>query len=182
MRNQLKVLVAIAAITLIGLFAVACTESEAEGQRKAAVEDRAGGFSRAEAAVPIRPSVNFPLRGALEEFNFRLDQENTLWYVYVLGFNGNMLGYYTATTRPINSCNFLSSTEQVRTSSNGNLVLTAPSLDGIFYGGSGASGACQSHFFFDAATGAMIEIGSLPFWVSDQPLLLEAEPILVAPQ
>ena len=92
-----------------------------------------------------------------------------------------MVGYYVAKTVPINACNFLSSTEVVDSTSNGKVVLTAPSLDGIYYGGAGASSGCDAWFFFDSATDALIQIRGVNFFTADQPLRLEAKPITVAP-
>lgn len=174
-------------LILMGMFVVlvlstvACTDTEiGKEQRESSARERVTLFARAEAAVPVRESTNFPLRRALEEFNYRLDQLDHPWYIYILGDTGNMLGYYVGTTRPVNSCNFLSSTEVVQDTGEGSgVVLTAPSLDGIFYGGAGASAGCDAWFFFDVTTGAMIEIRGVKFYVSDQPLLLEAEPIQV---
>lgn len=168
-------------LVIFGMVALACNNSSGEEARREAVESRNETFDRAEAVAPAAIPVNFSTRQALVEFTVRQDQLDHPWYVYILGDPGNIIGYYVAQTRPVNSCNFLSSTEDVRTSTNGNLVLTAPSLDGIFYGGSGASAGCDAWFFFDVATDAMIEIRGVKFFSSDQPLRLEADPILVAP-
>lgn len=176
MRLRLAAIV----LALSGAFLfIACIEDAGEKSRTTGIELRDENFARAERAVPIRPSVNFPLREALEEFNWRLDQVNHPWYTYILGDQGNIIGYYVSTTRPVNSCTFLSSTEDVRDDNDGNLVLTAPSLDGIFYGGSGASAGCDAWFFFDQSTGALVEIRGVKFFTSDQPLQVEAEAILV---
>lgn len=180
-HHSTKIIVGLTVLLILGLFAfTACTESDAgETSRITGVEFRDDNFARAEAAVPVRPSVEFPLRVALEEFNWRLDQINHPWYTYILGDQGNIIGYYVTTTRPINSCTFLSSTEDVVTKHEGTIVLTAPSLDGIFYGGSGASAGCDAWFFYDVTTLALIEIRGVKYFTSDQPLQVEAEAILV---
>lgn len=96
-----------------------------------------------------------------------------------------MVGYCVGQTVPINACNFLSSTERVEffKDSWGDgktfLKLTAPSLDGIFYGGGGTSSGCDSWFWFDAATDALIQIRGINWYAVDQPLRIEAEPITV---
>jgi len=64
---------------------------------------------------------------------------------------------------------------------HGNAVITAPSLDGIYYGGGGAAAGCDEWFFFDSATNALIKIRGVKFFTADQPLSLNAEPITVAP-
>lgn len=181
MRFRLAtVILAFAALVGAAVLLISCIEPDTgEISRKTGIEFRDDNMERAERKVPVRPSVNFPLRAGLEEFNWRIDQVNHPWYTYILGDQGNILGYYVSTTRPINSCTFLSSTEDVVTKHEGTIVLTAPSLDGIFYGGSGASAGCDAWFFFDQSTLALIEIRGVKFFTSDQPLKLEAEAILV---
>jgi len=163
------------AVLLTVLFTGCGVEDNA---RERSVKQRNEVFSQAENLYPNPAPQNFPSRAALVEFTLRQDMINHPWYVYILGDNGNTLGYYVAKTRPINSCNFLSSTEAV--DYNNNLVLTAPSLDGIYYGGSGASAGCDTWFFFDQSSNALIEIRGVKFFTADQPLKLNAEPILVA--
>ena len=171
----------VAFLVLIAGFAFACGDQQ-DDQREQAIEARSDTFARAEALHPVPGNNNFPQRESLVKFSERTDLANHPWYIYILGQNGNVIGYYVATSRAVNSCAFLSSTEDVFGSSHGNLKLTAPSLDGIYYGGSGASAGCDSWFIFDAATDAMIEFRGVDWFESDQPLLLDAEPITVATQ
>jgi hypothetical protein len=161
-------------------FAGSCDDSAAEKQRKESVNERTQVFNRAKKIAPTPQVSNFPLRKALVEFTKRQDEINHPWYVYILGLNGNTVAYYVAKTVPVNSCNFLSSTEDLRHDSDGgNVVLTAPSLDGIYYGGGGASAGCDSWFFFDAATNALIQIRGVNWYAADQPLRVEATAIKV---
>lgn len=170
----------IAALSIIAaVFLTACGEDGPDARQRS-VEQRDQVFSKAESVAPTPSPSNFPTRKALVEFTERQDLENHPWYVYILSDLGTSIGYYVAKTRPVNSCNFLSSTEAVRSSQYGNLVLTAPSLDGIYYGGSGASSGCDAWFFFDSATDALIEIRGVKFFTTDQPLRLDADPIAVA--
>jgi hypothetical protein len=183
MRTQLKSGAGIVLILLCALcvFLVACDE-EGQGNesREKAISSRNNTFESAEKSVPIPRTVNFPLRRALAKMTERQDLINHPWYVYILGDNGNVIGYYVSQTVPVNACAFLSSTEDVRDDDEGgNLVLTAPSLDGIFYGGAGAASGCDAWFFFDYATDALIQIRGVNFFSADQPLILTAEPIRV---
>ena len=180
MRLLKVVPVLILAIFVLG----ACSfEGEpGENNRKDAVTTREKTFDRAEHAVPLYIPQNFPIRQALVEYTARQDMLNHPWYIYLMGMDGTYIGYYVGKTYPINSCNFLSSTEIVDSSSNGKVVLTAPSLDGIFYGGGGSSAACNSMFFFDVNTNAMITF-SAPIWfASDVPLQVEAKRLNPEPQ
>lgn len=165
----------------VGVLATSCfDDSTSEKQRKEAVQTRTQMFDQAEKMYPVPQMKSFPIRKDLVEFTKRQDQLNHPWYVYVLGENGNAIGYYVAKSAPQNACNYLSSTQDVHYDSDGNVVLTAPSLNGVYQGGGGAASACDVYFFFDAATNAVVQIEGLPFWVSDQPLKIDAEPITVS--
>jgi|SRR3989344_572348 len=138
----------------------------------------------------IPQTVNFPFYGVLYDMTLREDMVNHPWYLYVITELGSYTGYYVATTPPVNACNFLSSTEDVRDDDQGNLIMTAPSLDGIFYGGSGASGACDAWVFFDYNTGAMVwtrermRASDAPFVLADDVprLIIDTAPPDIGPQ
>lgn len=181
-RRLISVLVLVAVVVgVTGLTACGGEENaQLDQQRQASITSRASTFSRAEHLAPVPRTVNFPLRKALVEFTERQDLIDHPWYIYILGMNGNTIGYYVGKTVPINACNFLSSTEEVDWNEGaGGVVLTAPSLDGIFYGGGGASAGCDSWFFFDAATNALIQIRGVNYFTADQPLNLNAKAIKV---
>jgi hypothetical protein len=167
-------------VGVLCLFTVACGKNQGEKSREASVSARNDTLARAESIAPLPYTSNFPIRRALVKFTERQDLLDHPWYVYILSDLGSAVGYYVGQTYPINICNFLSSTEDVETKYEGTVVLTAPSLDGIYYGGSGATAGCDAWFFFDAATDAMIVIRGINFFVADQPLALDAEPIQLA--
>ena len=165
---------AIIITAFIVAMSAACTDDKQRGSdrsRQESVKAREEVLRQAEAVYPVPPLQNFPGRRALVKFTERQDLINHPFYVYILGDNGNVVGYYIAQTRPINSCNFLSSTERiVDRDIEGSLIVTAPSLDGMFYGGGGAAAGCDAWFFFDAATDAMIEIRGVKFFTADSRL------------
>src|SRR3990167_8905729 len=174
-----RVIGALLVLGVVGALATACTKEIGGKQREAAIREREQVFEKAQRLAPTPQLENFPTRKALVKFTERQDLLDHPWYVYILSDFGSVIGYYVAQTRPVNSCDFLSSTEKVFEDAEGNLILTAPSLDGIFYGGAGASSGCDEWFFFDSATDALIEIRGVKFFTADQPLRLEAEPIMV---
>lgn len=133
-------------------------------------------MSRATAAVPVPQINNFLAREAVAKQVKRLDEKGKLFYVYILGQNGQQVGYYVANTRPVSTCALLTPNQEVRQNSYGTAVLGTPSLGGVY----GFGGGCNSHFFFDAATDAYLEISGLPFFVADQPLAVDAAPIKVS--
>lgn len=166
-------LIAIILLSVVGTgAALSYSGPSPSDARKHAVESRADAFNRAVSLYPDPKTQNFPLRKALVEFTQREDLLNHPWYVYILGMNGNTIGYYVAKAAPENSCNFLSSTEDVY---NNNVKMQSPSYDGVYYGGS----LCDEWFFFDAATNALIKIRGVNFYTADQPLKIEAAPITV---
>jgi hypothetical protein len=158
---------------------VSCGGSQGQSAREQSVDFRYQNFARAEQIHPLPAQQNFPLRELLAEYTRRQDLINHQWYIYILGENLNVGMYFVSTTMPLNACAFLSSTEEVYGSSYGNLVLTAPSLDGIYYGGSGASAVCTGWIVKDAATNAMGIIYGDKLLVFDQPLIFEAEPVRI---
>lgn len=179
----MRKLVLLASLSLgVLLLTAACSGvgRDVDKSRQDNVVAREQVFRRAEALIPQPIPSNFPLRKALVKFTERQDQIDHPWYVYILGEQGNAVAYYVAQTVPINSCNFLSSTERLTYAGNSTYVkVTAPSLDGIFYGGGGTSAGCDSWFFFDAATDALIQIRGVNWYAADQPLRVEASPIMV---
>ncbi len=176
MRKLIKPLALILGVgALLLALGAACDTSDSGQQRIDSIETRTEQFAKAEVLYPVPNQENFPLREQLVKFTERQDLINHPTYVYILADTGQIVGYYVAKTFPVSICAFLSSTEDVRTSSHGNLILTAPSLDGIYYGGAGSSSACNGWFFFDQATDALIEIIGVNIFVSDQPLQVDVE-------
>ncbi|MBI2041437.1 MAG: hypothetical protein HYT20_00270 [Candidatus Nealsonbacteria bacterium] len=171
MRN--KIILGMMAL-MIATFSLACTDQEL--QRRESIDTRAAMFARAEAKIPVPRTENFPLRAVLAEYTRRQDLVNHEWYTYIMSDTGAVTHYFVSTTVPVNSCAFLSSTEDAISSS---IVLTAPSLDGIYYGGSGAAAVCNGWIFIDAATGAMGLVFGAKILTFDAPLILETEPLLI---
>lgn len=168
----------VAAVALIGGAAVgyaSVRDTSPSDNRKQAVESRNAAFNAAKALYPDPHNVNFPMRKQLVEFDQREDMLNHPWYVYILGQNGNVIGYYVAKFAPENSCNFLSSTQDIFQTDHGTVPMQSPSYDGVYYG----SSACDEWFFFDYSTNALIKIRGVEFFTADQPLRLEAQPIRV---
>lgn len=180
MRAAVAILSTLILASLV-LLLTGCETTEQESQRSRSIEERADSFSRAQSLHPVPQNENFPIRGILTEYTERQDLVNHPWYTYILNDMGNVTHYFVSTALPVNSCAFLGSTEDVRDDDDGNLILTAPSLDGVYYGGSGAASACNGWIFIDAATGAMGLAFGMKIMTFDAPLLLETEPILIQP-
>ena len=173
-------IILLGALFLIATASLSCTqEGLGEHQRQTAVLTREQAFARAQAQIPQPIPQNFLARKMLAKYVERQDVPDHPFYVYILGQTGNIVGYYVAQAAPVNVCAFLSSTEKISHETSPGLLITAPSLDGIFYGGSGASSGCDGWFIFDAATDALVIVYGSNMFVADQPLRLEAKPITI---
>lgn len=167
----------IVALLGVGLLAACGEQRSQDAAREDSVELREALFERAEQLHPIPPIENFPMREALVELATRQDRVGTVYFIYLVDMNGQPYGYFTGQTYPINTCNFLSSSERVVWNSSADPVVSAPSLDGMFYGGAGSAAACDMYFFFDSATDALHVFKAQNFFVSDQPLNLDVPKI-----
>lgn len=176
MHRLIKFFIFAALLLVVGMGASECDPaSDDDKQREASVKARANTFGRAEKKLPLPATNNFPLRQTLIEMTKREDMINHPWYIYVLGDAGNQIGYYVGKTAPVNACNFLSSTQKVKEDQYGNVILQAPSIDGIYYG----NAQCNVWVFQDYSTGALIKIGDVKFFTSDKPLNVDTERIKV---
>lgn len=161
-------------IVAMALSLTACkVESSSRDQNMRAQQSL---MAQATAAVPVPRVSNFLAREAVAKQVRRLDEKGKLFYVYILGQNGQQVGYYVSNTRPVSTCALLTPAQEIDRSQYGTAVLGTPSLGGVY----GFGGGCNSHFFFDAATDAYVEISGLAFFVADQPLSVDAEPIKVS--
>jgi hypothetical protein len=167
-----KILLSIMVISLLVIMS-SCTTAEI--QRDKSVQSRAEMFAKAEVQVPQPIPNNFLARKMLAKYVERQDTPDHPFYIYILSDMGTNIGYFVAQAAPVNINAFLSSTEDA--TSYG--VLTAPSLDGIYYGGSGSSQGGDGWFFFDAATDALIVLYGVKMFVSDQPLKIDVKPFTV---
>jgi hypothetical protein len=148
-------------------------------QRQESVDVRTNAMERAEALFPAPYTKNFPIREVLVEYTKRQDLKNHPWYTYVFSDTGAITHYFVSTTLPVSTNAFLGATTSVVYSNGGNLEMDAPSLDGIYYGGSGSASSMNGWIFVDATTGALGVIYGCKIMTFDAPLLLETEPQLI---
>ena len=165
----------------IGVGASSCTENKSlDTQRKTSVEVRTDAMARAESLFPAPHTSNFPIREVLVEYTERQDMVNHPWYTYVFSDTGAITHYFVSTTLPVSTNAFLGATTTIVYTDNGSLAMDAPSLDGIYYGGSGSSSNQNGWIFIDANTDALGVIYGCKIMTFDAPLLLETEPALIS--
>jgi hypothetical protein len=174
----MRKVITVAVTSFIVVFLLSACTDEAQKQdksRRDAVASREDVFDRAEAVHPVPTNLsNFPMREVLAKMTLRQDEVNHPWYIYIMGMNGEPIGYYVGQTYPVNACNFLSDSTRFVDLPDGQWgVTTAPSYDGVFYGGGGAASNCNGYVFFDVTTNAMHTFVA-PMWVaSDRPMNLD---------
>lgn len=132
------------------LMAAQCDEPEAQQSESKTQQ------SSYERLVAGQPSVSMnysPTRATIQQWIKKWSVPNKLSYVYLQASNGQLVGYYIFKGLPVSYCASLTPTYRVDRSSNGNLMLPAPSVDGVYYSG----GQCQAYYGIDATTGSYIE-------------------------
>lgn len=172
-----KTITKFGALALSVALLAGCNESTSD-TRDIGKKEQENIMQRAVDSEPTYQPTNFLTRKYVNEYMRRMDDVNKVFYIYVLGKNGNMIGYYVG-TRPVNVCTLLTPPDQLHhaNSTNGRAmaVTKAPQLDGVY-----SNGGCNVEFFFDNATDALIEIKDLSYFIADKPLDVDAEPITVS--
>jgi hypothetical protein len=187
----ISVLLVAIIMAVVAISSIGCTDSEtksvdSQNQRASAVQTRANIFARAEQMYPVPEVHYFLAREMLVKYVERQDVPDHPFYIYVMTDIGTILGYYVAQSAPVSVNAFLSSTEDIYGDNwgeggEGMVTTTAPSIDGIYYGGAGSSAGSNAWFFFDAATDALIMLYDTKMFVSDQPLNIDAPMISITP-
>jgi len=166
----------LATISLVLALALAgCNEPTARDKNVAVQHSL---MATAVAKFPAPQPSNFPAREAVVKQTKRMDEAGKVFYVYLVGMNGQQIGYYVSNTRPVATCSLLTPPEDIITHSQTYFQVKAPSMGGTY----SPAPSCGSVFFFDALTDAYIEISGMTYFVSDQPLSLKSEPITVVTQ
>ena len=130
-------------------------------------------MSRAQAAVPAFQPQSFPSRTAIND-HLKETEKPGVWYVYALAATGEPVFYLVSEHRAMNLCTSITSPERlVKGRRNSSLVLSAPSMTGVYHGGSN----CNSFFVKDVTTGGVVELsgGMLTFLSSRHPLFLDTD-------
>ena len=128
-----------------------------------------------EAVRPYQPT-NFPAREAIN-WHLRQTEQDRLYYVYMLNFQGEPVFYIVSDIRPQNVCVGITAPDWRDwgggRNSAGAVNRSAPSLTGVYRGAE----SCSTFFVRDAATGSLLEIsgGGFSIIASTVPLAIETD-------
>ena len=164
----MKRILLVGVIALLSLLYIGCTDEPNDLQRSKEIQDDLM-KSAYDSVPPYQPSA-FPAR---EDINWYLRETETrdTWYTYALSMEGRPIFYIVSDMKPRNICIHISSPERVRKSSVNHLALTAPALDGVYYGKAG----CDAYYTRDAATGNFIELAGQTFTLVSSKVPLDIE-------
>lgn len=133
-------------------------------------------IQRAQRAVRVPQVNNFITREAVAKWLKRMDVPRKTFYIYVFTPMGQPIGYYVSQHYPVPFSALMTPPERIYYNPNGNIKMTSPALDGVWYSG-GSSG--DLYYWFDAETDALISVKGFSLFFTDQPLSLNIDRIRV---
>lgn len=146
-----------------------------ENSRQKSVKTQETIARRAATKIPIPQTTNFLNRKAIAEYMKRMDDPSKTFYVYLLSMTGKVIGYYVTRTHPRSVCDLMTPPDRIYDDGNWGSAVSAPTLDGTY-----GSSCNQEHYYaITADTDTLIEF-SMEFFISDQPLNIEADQISAA--
>lgn len=140
----------LAALLATGVFiatgAASCDSGPSASTKEASSRDTS--YSALVARQPAHGMSYSPTRDTINGWIDTWNKPGQLSYVYLQGQDGKLLGYFVLKGRPVTMCAALTPTQKVYDGSGsdggGNLVLNAPSVDGVYYSG----GQCNDYYGF----------------------------------
>lgn len=137
----------------IVLFLTACND-QPNAQREEQGRQQ-GNYENLVAKQPAKSMKHSSTRDTVNFWMETWDKPNKLSYVYLQASNGQLVGYYIFKGLPVSYCVSLTPPFRLEGNSNGALVVVpAPAMDGVYYGG---EGACNTYYGRDATTDSYME-------------------------
>ncbi len=164
----------IAVTVILSLIIVGCEHDVNTADRKER-KTQGTNYTSLQDKQPAQTMDFSPTREGINKWMETWEEPGKLSYVYLIASNGQKVGYYVFEGLPISYCASLTPPDrrdEDKHYSDQDLVMQAPSMDGVYYSGS----QCNQYFGFDATTGSYIEfsIGSgINFFVTEQPLPID---------
>lgn len=160
-------LIALALTILMALFVVACEEEDSADRRERQAQGT--NYEQLQRKQPAQSMDYSPTREGLNKWMETWEEPGKIAYVYLLASNGQKIGYYVFEGLPVSYCASLTPPDREVDGYNTSVVMRAPSMDGVYYSGSG----CNQFFGYDAQSGSYIEFSTgsgINFFVTEQPL------------
>lgn len=165
-------------IGALGLGLAACDGKD--NDQKAGEEKQQAVMARAINAVPAYVPSEYTAR---EDINWSLQETEGrhTWYVYALSMDGQPLFYVISDVLPRAKCVSITPPDRFRNKSgHSGVVMSAPALDGTYYGG---GGNCDVYYLRDAQTGGYIQLTSRSMTIiaAKVPLSIETDRLRLEP-
>lgn len=145
----------IAALATVSL--TACNKNHDNNAAKTETKVQQNSYQREVAQEPAHEMNYSPTRKTI---NFWIDtwgKPGKIAYVYLQNDTGNLTGFFTLDGPPVSMCSSLTPNYRLvdpgGSSDNGNIVVPAPGVDGVYYSG----GECNTYYGKDATTGAYVQ-------------------------
>jgi hypothetical protein len=155
MRPAMKWLLRALAVLVIAGGVAACTDEDGPPPQRSDEERR---NKTVDQLIQDQPAETMNFSPSRETINFWIStwgqEPGKPSFVYLVGANGEDIGYYVLEGLPVSYCASVTRNYQVRDGSGDTeLVTPAPGVDGVWYSG----GQCNVYYGRDATTGAYIE-------------------------
>lgn len=145
--------------------------------RQHATTVRNQAFNQALSQIQTPAIHNFPMRRLLSDFTVRQSLGHHPWYIYQTALGGNVLRYFVSKSYPVNSCDFLETTQSVNWDNDGGNFLTQlPPLEGVYQS---SNDDCATYVFEDQVTSAIETVPIANAIISDKPILFHEKPVKV---
>lgn len=171
----MRKLIILVVVLMSGLLLAGCDESTSAEQREN--QAKAKNYEALQNSQPTKTMDYSPTRETINFWIETWDEQGKISYVYIFAANGQEIGYYVFEGLPVSYCASQTPPEQIKDRYEGDVAVTAPSMDGAYYSGS----ACDVYYGKDAGTGSFIEFstgGSQNYLLTEQPLdRPEVEPL-----
>ncbi len=176
MRNLGKLIAALAAVVLI---IVGCSDESSPQSRE--LEKQQGGYTTLTNNQPIEQMEYSPDRETINNWIKNWDQPGKLSFMYLLGGNGEYLGYYVLEGLPVSYCTSgtppYTWVDRPGDGSSAKTQVEAPAMNGVYYSGF----ECSRYYAFEAETGKFLDWvagDGLNQFVLDEPVEgIETQPL-----
>jgi hypothetical protein len=163
-------------VLVIPIMLTACAQGSSSAYQRNEAKITAQYAAKLDAAVPypLAQMNDSEERRNIRERLLRFNNPEKVGYVYLLGMNGNYVGYYVVKGKVSSTGSMMTVTQQMTESCTRNHCYGAPTESMGDDGSYGPNEGGNSGIFFFTASGVMVETQD-PFWIyEDAPLSVNA--------